>query len=284
MQLNIDNKIVEFTKIVAFGCSYTAGFESRDHVYFGVSDAEMDQWKLKDKTKNAFTFYTQFGLKNHEWNKLCDENKEGSYIKFLADELSVSWENFAEPGSSLEFSIWKLEEYLRNNKNTDELIVIGVTCPNRLMYLITDEREKEELDKTKALHLQLNTSYVWPDQEFYNTFVTTLGTAKNLAWKYFYQLKYLDMLSKKLGNRILLIPMQTQPSNWIDMLDHKSDYIEEIKQLTSIFPDVMNNYSGMLENTTNNYKIHPFLHPRLSVHQEFAKNIHKILMDNSNDK
>lgn len=278
MQLKINNKIVEFEKIVAFGCSYTAGFETRDHVFFNISDSEMDRIKKNKKETNGFNFYSSLGLGDDGWNKLCDYNKEGSYVKFLADKFSVSWENFAEPGSSLEFSIWKLEEYLINNRHSNDLIIVGVTCPNRLMYLIEDKD-----NKTRPLHLQLNTNFIWPDDDFYNTYITTLGTSKNLVWKYYFQLKYLDMLNNKLGNRLLLVPMQTHPANWIDILDDSFPNRTEIKELTSIIPDCIDNYSNMLENPTKNSKVHPFLHPKLSVHQEFAENIYTLLMDDSND-
>jgi len=280
MQLIINNTLVEFEKIVAFGCSFTAGYETRDHIFLNISESELDQMKRERNETNGYNFYYELDLNYDSWEKLCDYNKEGSYVKFLADKFSVSWENFAEPGSSLEFSIWKLEEYLSNNKHSNDLIIVGITCPNRLLYL-TDHGKN---NKTSPSHLQLNTKFNWPDDDFYNTYITTLGTGKNLAWKYYLQLKYLDMLNNKLGNRVLLVPMQTHPANWINMVDNTFFNTREIKELPSIFPDCMDNYVNMLNNPTNNSKVHPFLHPRISVHQEFAENMYKILMDTSNEK
>ena len=54
-KIKIDNKIIEFDRIVAFGCSHTAGSELADHIMLNKSLEETNE--LKNKLSSQTDFY-----------------------------------------------------------------------------------------------------------------------------------------------------------------------------------------------------------------------------------
>ena len=132
-----------FNRIIAYGCSYTAGDEIMDHVVMGITFEECNQRKtdyLNNKTASlAHTgnFKKDFNI---QWNDPLHRNS--SWAAQLAKLLNVPFENRAMNGSGLD------EHYLRIYMDYDhgrildsDLVLVGLTSMNRMI----DFRSKEKI-------------------------------------------------------------------------------------------------------------------------------------------
>jgi hypothetical protein len=132
-----------FNRIIAYGCSYTAGDEIMDHIVMGVSFEECNQWKqdyLNNKTASlahTTNFKKDFNIR---WDDPLHRNS--SWAAQLAKLLNVPFENRAMNGSGLD------EQYLGIYMDYDQgrildtdLVLVGLTSMNRMI----DFRLKEKI-------------------------------------------------------------------------------------------------------------------------------------------
>ena len=261
-EIIVDDHVIKFNSILAFGCSYTAGWETRDHEIMNITDEECDEIKRASEGPQSF-IRLMLGVDIH------GISYTGSYIKFLADHFGVEWKNYAFAGSSLDFSVYEIERLRNENKITDnDLIVVGLPCPNRLFYL-------KESEHDTPIQLQMSTQHAWPTEDFYHTYATEIGSGKNLIWRYYQQLQHLLMLNEKLNNRIIMLPMSNSFAEWAEWLDPKEDWTKRINEINFSVPfkfDVIDKF-----HKSTDTDCHGFLHPKLHHHEEFAKKIHEHL-------
>jgi len=122
-------------RIIAYGCSYTAGDEIMDHVALGISFEECNQLKREYLLKNEKSpnhtskFKKDFNIR---WDDPLHRNS--SWAGQLAKLMNVSFENRATNGSGLDEQYFKIHhDYAQGLILKDDLVLIGLTSMNRMI-------------------------------------------------------------------------------------------------------------------------------------------------------
>lgn len=288
-KISRNGKEVEFDRIVAYGCSFVAGSELIDHLplsYLGDVD-QVDEVKRNHKSANDHFFKTYFeeaarnGKISSEWlqcngdfdyQKLFSEQAKYTFVNRLSDKIGVPCLNKGWGGASLNSVPFSIEYDLANGVLTDkDLIVVGITSPNRFFYLTGTGERRHPLYGWM--------SDQWPSQEIHDAFVLHLSNNFNTAWEYFKHIKYIDMLNDRLGNRIILLPIFEKYS---DMFRKDTYYVPQeweegdpssfnniFKQFSSFksifdcsFSEIIDLYDRTL--------LHGHWHPKQKHHEEYA--------------
>lgn len=128
------------TRIVAYGCSFTAGDELMDHVTMGVGFEECNEIKRKYLGKNTYgavkknvpmamgDFYKDYGDRLDD--RLCGNS---SWAAQVADMLGVPVVNRAIKGSGLDehyFGIYR--DWHKGLIQDGDLVLVGLTSMDRM--------------------------------------------------------------------------------------------------------------------------------------------------------
>ena len=287
-KIKVNNNLIEFDRIVAYGCSHTEAVETEDHNIIGISSSACDD--LKRKTKMG-DFYHEFIFNNVTPLELKEINRQNSYIKHLSDIFEVEHVNHAIGGSSLDYSSYLLSKHLYETDSKDDhcirkndLIIVGVTCPNRLFYF----SDYDAGDCTHSTHLQMSNPSMWErntGKYFYENCIDTIANDKTLAWKYFQQVNYLHMLSKENNNRIILVPMIHTVQQWMSLKYSElyKLFNNRISEMSCLLSESFEPFVHHLFQDTNSRKratkneICGYGHVRTEEHIKFAKRLYKEL-------
>ena len=240
--------MINFNRIVAYGCSITSGFELADDiVYPDIKISMREHKKLKDGIETYFHARTS--------NAIKEENNR-SWMGQLATYLDVECINKAIPGGSCQSSIYLLERDLASRfiKDTD-LIIIGQWDYYRWFWINNNNEPQTPTIGGSDLR--------WPSKNFHNEFLLHLSNKNNLLFNWFTGIKYIDMLSDRLNGRLL------------QQLCHslKDDiYYSKIKQFDS-FIDCEFSFDNIVD-WNDSTKLHCFGHPTVDLHQQFANHIY----------
>ena len=115
-------------RIVAYGCSMTAGTELGDHHVLGKSIAEVDKLKRTWSVKR----WEQFRGRNLQ---LKAEGLKRSWVAHLAREMQCEYLNLGEAGSSIDQCLLRMKNQLHNE---DDLIIVGLTYIQRALRFSED--------------------------------------------------------------------------------------------------------------------------------------------------
>ena len=117
-----------FDRLVAYGCSHTAGSETQDEDYVPNSDLLKKQIGWREFIKRYDPVFS------NNWTAYVNAGKETSFIKHLADKLNVPYENRAIVGSGSAEQIYLIEKDLAENQIKDtDLVIVGITGKERLL-------------------------------------------------------------------------------------------------------------------------------------------------------
>jgi len=135
VKISIKDTPFDIKRIVAFGCSFTAGTEILDYQlnpYFVDLKNKLDAYQWWEKLKEDIEqMEFQMELRKKELNH--------SWAAHLAIQLGVDFINFAEPGNSNEKMYWQIEQKLESGEITnDDLVLVGLTGAQRSMFFSSD--------------------------------------------------------------------------------------------------------------------------------------------------
>lgn len=271
----------KYKRIIAYGCSFTAGDELADHIVIDtLSIDELDKIKRRYGNKNILKFrekyYTSEFISNEEWFYEHGEFKHGQKIDL---ELSMAWPRwFAEindidfvnrawSGSSLEYCIYRYEEDLLLGKinHQEDLIVFSITSPARWHYFDNDGNPQR--------CLYGYSSAGWPSEKFYNIFVEQTFNYHQMYWDYFFHLKYIQLLNKVHGNIFGAFAFGYNMSKSHILPDHKSfisGMVEQIDTFDYIIKDLPDLYANPEKHPEH---AHGFWHPKIEYHKYYAKRL-----------
>lgn len=287
-KIKINDNVIEFDRIVAYGCSHTEASETEDHNILGISHDECDYLKRKTSPDEFYSkLLNNAEIESSELKKL---NKQNSYIKHLSDMFEVDSVNHALGGSGLDYCSYLLSKHLYDPDSKDEncikkndLIIVGFTCPNRLFYF-SDFNPGYDTDST---HLLVSDDSRWKKtgKYFYAHCIDTIANDKTLGWKYFQQLNYLSMLSKENNNRIILVPMTHSAQNWIKIKDLELSKLfnNRLYETSCLLPESFEPFLLHVFQDTNSRKkatkdeICGYGHAKTEEHIKFAKRLYKEL-------
>jgi len=120
-----------FTRLVAYGCSYTQGSEILDERYLPGAE------KLK-RERGLDAFWTAFNKKFNDvtYESYINEAKQYAWPRHLADKFAIPWDNRARPGYSTSNMIYNIDRDLVNGDITNtDLVIIGITSSERLIRI-----------------------------------------------------------------------------------------------------------------------------------------------------
>ncbi len=189
-----------YNRIIAYGCSWTAGDELRDHEILEMKFHEcnllkkklklIDWWKLEYREKTI-----------RQWiNENVQQNRNASWAAHLATKLNLKFENRAVGGSSIEEHYYSIVRDISQKKiNQDDLVVVGLTTMERLFFF------KKEKPMSKLLTL----NWQWDDLNFRNKLITEIYTDEFLVWNYYKNLILLKQLSDLINIRFQFMVSRT---------------------------------------------------------------------------
>lgn len=167
----------KFDRIVAYGCSWTAGDEILDHEILDLTFEECNKLKRKtnlskwldepylNTTKGKFIYLNR------------DKNLNASWAAHLAKILNVKFSNRALGGSGIDEHYFRLVRDIHGgNVTKNDLVVIGLTTPDRITFF------QDGIMKSRLLSLD----FQWKDDiKFRDTLITKYMDDQMLLWNYY---------------------------------------------------------------------------------------------------
>jgi len=256
----IGDKKIKIDKIIAFGCSFTAGAELLDHIIHRDSDLI--------KTKHGATYWKEKYVDKAEPHIIKRHKKLEPGLAWagqIAKKLNISFESRAQGGSSLAWSLMKLEEAILNGDITPTtLVLFGVTTKERGIHI--------SMNKPSPQSYLLGHPNWWPDTSWDEKTVTSIFNDGQLLWQHLLCLDRIVQLSEDLGNRLQVFEM-------IQTIRFEDSY--------SIHPDIVNILKYKYENVckhrnvhasksllelceSNSKNLHGSGHPKADIHEQYA--------------
>jgi hypothetical protein len=247
----------KINRIVAYGCSYTAGDEIMDHIVMGITFEECNQWKRdylnKGSASLAYTskFKTDFKIR---WDDPL--HRASSWAGQLANLMNLPFENRATNGSGLDQQYLKIYSDYENGLILDsDLVLVGLTTMNRMI----DFRLKEKVATliSKNIPNDLGSKLLL---ELYND--------DCIVFQYFKTLSLLNSLSSKM--RLVMQPMTNHMlDSQLDKLNlqHSRTYADSVWRECT--PNVLSQFY------LGSYPKCEYGHPALECHIELAEKIFK---------
>lgn len=187
----------KINRILAYGCSYTAGDEIMDHITMGVSFEECNRIKKTYRTNvgrghDIKTFREDFNILKDNPLQIWD-----SWASMLAKKLSVSFENRAVNGSSLDEHYFKIyNDYISGKIKETDLVLVGLTSMDRMI----DFRATRPMPHNNSL-----VSSLIPNDEG-SRLLVELRNDDFLVFHYFKNIHLLHYLGSKIN--LMMQPMR----------------------------------------------------------------------------
>lgn len=267
--IKFNNNLIEFDRIVAYGCSFTAGGELADRYLLPNKTLEEVELLKKELGQDSFNLIPEV-KKNGAASWSAAHGKTLAWPAKLSKLFGVPCENRAIGGTSIQSVVYLIEEDLAiGNIRSSDLTIVGITGPNRWMYF----------DNNGEMH-GLMTGYDpkdWPSKRFYNDYITHIANDYNYIYGWFNSIKYIDMLSDRLNGKILQQPCLSKYSEHTrnDRLEHHS-LGNIIKHMTS-FNSIIDHNNTLWDMMEDRKDTHTWNHPKEIYHQKFAEHLFKIL-------
>ena len=122
-------------RIIAYGCSYTAGDEIMDHIALDISFEECNQLKREYLQKNEKSPNHTGKFKkyvNIAWNNPL--HQKSSWAGQLANLMNLPFENRAINGSGLDEQYFRIyNDYTQGLILDTDLVLVGLTSMNRMI-------------------------------------------------------------------------------------------------------------------------------------------------------
>jgi hypothetical protein len=130
--------MTKFTRLIAYGCSHTQGQEIIDEKHIPGAD--------KIKSLQGRDAFWQAILEKYPETDLDEyhiRSRPHAWPRHLADRIGIPWDNRAFPGISIYNMIYNIDRDLANGNILDtDLVILGITSPNRLIYIHHEGRDR----------------------------------------------------------------------------------------------------------------------------------------------
>lgn len=255
----IDPKL--YKRVVSYGCSFTAGDEIVDHLLLNMTFEECNA--LKQEFKNQEQFYKHYNFNNYSGHEFMEKH---SWSGQLAKLCNLPYINRAMPGSSMGHIYFKIyRDYLNNQIDKNDLILVGITSPDRIMFW---DKNLTELDASPL------PTYLNKIDPFGRRAVSELYDDNILILTYFSFLQNVYNLNKFLNIRMQNMLSDNIPGHVQFRYQVRPDVDNIIKHLY----DSMDNICLKDESLQNKFFTVlgrcGFLHPPLESHTYLAEQIY----------
>jgi hypothetical protein len=260
-------KLKDIKRLVAYGCSYTAGMELADADY--IPNLTLDEINAEKKALGQHLFYKKYPAALFEApleKKQLEHNRAWprhliNYLKMPLDYL-----NRAHAGSSMEEIVFAIEHDLHNGiLKDDDLIVVGITSADRILKI-----DNNGSVSSLVLH---DLDSRWTSPELRKMFTMEIANDYWLLYNWHHAVKYIDMLSKTLNNRILQVYLHTNYQEYrIGFNVHQDEFLKITDSLENIESIVDKNVSFKnVEPYWSHKTEHGYHHPYEILHKNLAK-------------
>ena len=261
----------QLKRLVAYGCSHTAGAELGDHILLNLHSDVVDAEKRK-LGDNDFNYKYQNILTKEATSKI---NHSLSYASKLAKQLNLDYENRANVGNSNQGIIYDIELDIANGfLKDDDLLIIGLTSPDRWLYFMPNGQPKT------PIYAPL---YQWPNKEFHQIFIEQIANSYFTMYNFLVNVKYLDNLSKNLNGRLVqLFAHHTykEYSEWNYTINPSiTKKLRSITDQILKFDSIIDQTISLCNQLNWNTDTHAFYHAKEIWHKKFADYI-EILIRN----
>lgn len=207
--------MTDFKRLVAFGCSHTAGDEISDHTVLGLSWQEYHDEVKKIINSESFSSHKQkyIKIKKVFWSdkhldlKRINLNQSLSWSSKLAPKLNLSNLNMARGGNSMSNIFFEIvNQFNRHNLFSTDLIVIGLTHlhrytvfnPNKVKSYFRQHKIESKgmpLDSLES-HERKNIEHIYNHEQF--------------VWTYYNTLKQIEQFSLANNLTVMMFPIAGQ--------------------------------------------------------------------------
>lgn len=278
-----NGKPISFNRIVAYGCSHTAGSELVDHLFWHKPITAMELDKIKRKW-TADGRRGEFYLKNPSLQQYDQINEAGKKIAWpaqVAKRFGVPIVNKAVPGNSMQGIVYSIEQDLyEGNISDNDLVLIGATSMDRFLHFTKQEKNGWPESATPII----GCPWLWPTEKFHNDFVEHMADDYFLLFNYFNSLKYLDLLSERHQGRFLVQFIHHTMNDYNDFLSNKSLHKRFMGMVTATdnFKSIIDHdisFGGLID-WNNESHVHGFFHLHIEFHEQLADLIVNKLTNN----
>jgi hypothetical protein len=256
-------------RIVAFGCSYTAGEEL---LYHQLGD--LDEYR-KSTLKDPRLFFKKIAKNFDAQKKLKDIRAEQLTLAWpakLAALLNVDYVNFAEVGNSMDKILWQIEtKKLEMFFQPGDIILVGATNPDRNLVFKDSGPMSFQLP---SLHWDYD-SLIGVDSIGNASTVISKEVDKTLVhwfsddrivWDYLKTLKALRSLNVGIVNAMSC-------NLDLNLISYNAELFKNIKDSIQYLQ------SKSMDSFASDSDYLAWGHPNESVHQKFAESIYEILRE-----
>lgn len=300
---------MKFNRIVAYGCSFTAGEESADHIVYGIDAEELDKKKRSPKTDGVRSEeYLEFrkkivkekykGQESSLNLELLKEGKKNSYIRYLADILDLPYSNRAVPGGSMEQMLFRIERDIFSEQiKNDDLVIVGLTTSGRFFNLIEEHKKYTVFHNYSEYSCVIGsgTLLTKEDREFLLKWDANII---NIVWEYYRNIKHILLLSEKYKEKFKIIIVPVLTTTTLEVHHSRKNYETNkthinLTNLFNIFKeiDTHENYLNTCDSIPyfKNFKLYDRLsnklvhgrdHPTKELHEAYANYLYENFIKN----
>jgi hypothetical protein len=215
----IDGK---YKRLIAYGCSFTAGDELADAIVLGMDEEEVDTLKRAGATRKD--------LYGDLRNKIEEHGKTLTWVRFVADHFGVPYSNRAVGGGSIQQMVYRIErDYANGLIDEDDLVIVGVTSMFRWFQFDYTGHQMSWVFSFKSSGIPgLNRQL---EQHYINDY--------NILWTYFVNLNYLQKLATERKNIKIVHALKpfSRELGYMEPADLKEDFKKLIGSFQ--FPDIL---------------------------------------------
>ena len=254
----------KYKRIVAYGCSFTAGDELPDAEVLGMREEDVDSLK-----RSGITRAELYGRKHAD---AVRAGKNLTWVRWLADKYQVPYSNRSVGGGSIEQMIFRIERDYRIGKvSDDDLVLVGLTSMYRWFQFDNNGAEHSwvfsySLDKTSEMNDALVKYYV-------NDY--------NIIWRYYSLLNYLQMLSEKHSNIKMVHAISPFSCEKEFIVDNNKLDVNFKKMIDSFeITNIINKNWGMgdlYSHIPKEESTHGWGHPKIKYQKEFANLLYHLI-------
>jgi hypothetical protein len=265
--MSITFKLKDIKRVVAYGCSYTAGMELADADY--IPNLTLDEINAEKKALGQHLFYKKYPaalFQSPPEKKQLEHNR--AWPKHLINylEMPLDYLNRATAGSSMEEIVFAIEHDLHNGiLKDDDLILVGITSADRILKI-----DNTGSPSSLVLH---DLDARWTSPAFRKMFTMEIANDYWLLYNWHHAVKYIDMLSKTLNNRILQVYLHTNYQEYkIEFNVHHNEFLKITDSLENIESILDKNLSFKnVEPLWTHKTEHGYHHPYEILHKNLAK-------------
>lgn len=265
-----NDKVVNFNRIVAYGCSFTNGAELADHIILGISPEEMDH--LKD-IKSRDEVSQIFKDRNFSVGLIEKAQHTLSWACKMAEKFKVDYENRAKAGASNQGILFNVQKDLASGKILDtDLILVGLTSEYRWLYFN---------DLGNPINVLFGWEHNWPNEDIHREF-SLIANGFFLLYQYYNTLVQFNSLHKELNNRLLIQYLHATFTDYVNFhrpqVSTNQEFLRLIEQHSNLESVIDHDYCfGRVVHWDND--THGYYHPKEKFHQILADHLYGKLIE-----